>query len=42
MLADAKAQNMVADFVEDWLDINTIALRPEGSGDLPACGTPIW
>jgi hypothetical protein len=29
MLADAKAQNMVADFVEDWLDINTIVLRPK-------------
>ena len=29
MLADAKAQNMVADFVEDWLDVNTIVLRPK-------------
>ena len=43
MLADAKAQNMVGDFVEDWLDVNTIVLRPKdpavysmwspGSGD---------
>ena len=29
MLADTKAQDMVADFVEDLLDINTIALRPK-------------
>jgi len=29
MLADAKAQNMVADFVEDLLDVNTLPLRPK-------------
>ena len=29
MLADAKAQNMVADFVEDWLDVNTIVLAQD-------------
>jgi hypothetical protein len=29
MLADTKAQNMVADFVEDLLDVNTLPLRPK-------------
>ena len=29
MMMDAKAQNMVADFVEDWLDVNTIVLQPK-------------
>jgi hypothetical protein len=29
MLADRKAESMVADFVEDLLDVNTIAIRPK-------------
>jgi hypothetical protein len=29
MLRDSKAQDMVADFVSDWLDVNTIAIRPK-------------
>jgi uncharacterized protein DUF1592/uncharacterized protein DUF1588/uncharacterized protein DUF1595/uncharacterized protein DUF1585 len=29
MLADTKAQNFVADFIEDWLDVNVLASRPK-------------
>jgi uncharacterized protein DUF1592/uncharacterized protein DUF1588/uncharacterized protein DUF1595/uncharacterized protein DUF1585/uncharacterized protein DUF1587 len=29
MLLDSKAQNMVADFIEDWLDVNVLASRPK-------------
>jgi hypothetical protein len=29
MLADGKAQAFVTDFIEDWLDVNTIATRPK-------------
>jgi hypothetical protein len=29
MLMDTKAQNMVADFVDDWMDVNTIVLQPK-------------
>ena len=29
MLADTKAQSFVADFIEDWLDVNVLASRPK-------------
>jgi hypothetical protein len=29
MLADAKAQAFVADFIDDWLDVNVISSRPK-------------
>jgi len=29
MLADPKAQDMIADFVDDWLDVNVISSRPK-------------
>ena len=29
MLADSKAQSFVADFIEDWLDVNVLASRPK-------------
>src|SRR6185436_15825852 len=29
MLGDSKAQSFVADFIEDWLDVNVIASRPK-------------
>jgi hypothetical protein len=29
MLADAKAQAFVADFIDDWLDVNVLASRPK-------------
>jgi hypothetical protein len=29
MLADSKAQDMVADFIDDWLDVNVISSRPK-------------
>jgi len=29
MLADPKAQDFVADFVDDWLDVNVLASRPK-------------
>ncbi|HEY7372852.1 MAG TPA: DUF1592 domain-containing protein [Polyangia bacterium] len=29
MLADSKAQAFVADFIDDWLDVNVIASRPK-------------
>jgi hypothetical protein len=35
MLRDAKAQDMVADFVSDWLDVNTIAIRPKDPAYYP-------
>jgi hypothetical protein len=35
MLRDPKAQDMVADFVSDWLDVNTIAIRPKDPAYYP-------
>ena len=29
MLADTKAQSFVADFIEDWLDVNVLSSRPK-------------
>jgi len=29
MLADPKAQDMIADFIDDWLDVNVISSRPK-------------
>jgi hypothetical protein len=29
MLADSKAQSFVADFIDDWVDVNVIASRPK-------------
>jgi Protein of unknown function (DUF1592)/Protein of unknown function (DUF1588)/Protein of unknown function (DUF1595)/Protein of unknown function (DUF1585) len=29
MLADSKAQSFVADFIDDWLDVNVLASRPK-------------
>jgi hypothetical protein len=31
MLADAKAQAFVADFIADWLDVNVLAARPKNA-----------
>jgi len=35
MLADAKAQDFIADFVDDWLDVNVIASRPKDATIYP-------
>jgi hypothetical protein len=35
MLRDNKAQDMVADFVSDWLDVNTLAIRPKDPAYYP-------
>ncbi len=35
MLADGKAQDMVADFVDDWMDVNVIAARPKDAALYP-------
>ena len=35
MLRDVKAQDMVADFVADWLDVNTLSIRPKDPAYYP-------
>src|ERR1044071_3518966 len=35
MLRESKAQDMVADFVSDWLDANTLATRPKDPAYYP-------
>lgn len=35
MLRDGRAQDMIADFVSDWLDVNTISIRPKDTALYP-------
>jgi hypothetical protein len=35
MLRDPKAEDMVADFVTDWLDVNTLSIRPKDPAFYP-------
>ena len=41
MLADSKAQDMIADFFDDWLDVNVLAVATQGSQRSTRCGTRI-
>lgn len=36
MLRDTKAQDMVADFIVDWLDVNTLSIRPKDPAFYPS------